>query len=44
VQLLTDATTWHALSEAGSRYAEARFSRASMRKALAEVFGLETSS
>ena len=43
IRLLTDEVLWRELSEAGSRYAEARFSRASMRKALAEVFALETS-
>ena len=41
VQLLTDREAWLAQSTASSRYAEQRFSRSSMRHALAAAFGLE---
>lgn len=41
VALLTDERAWLACSAASARYAEARFSRASMRHALAAVFELE---
>lgn len=40
-ELLTDDATWRELSVASSRYAEQRFSRQSMRTALAEIFGIE---
>ncbi|MBS0381180.1 MAG: glycosyltransferase [Proteobacteria bacterium] len=41
VELLMDESAWLACSAASARYAEARFSRASMRRALAGVFELE---
>ena len=41
LELLTDQGAWLACSQAASRFAEQRFSKASMRHALAEVFGLE---
>nr|WP_240733965.1 glycosyltransferase [Dyella soli] len=42
VELLTSGDAWRLMSAGGSRYAEAHFSSGSMRKALAEVFRLET--
>lgn len=41
VQLLTDRDAWLTQSTASSRYAGQRFSRSSMRHALAAAFGLE---
>jgi GT2 family glycosyltransferase len=41
LQLLTDQAAWQACSDASSRYAEQRFSKASMRRALADVFNLK---
>ncbi|HEV2622851.1 MAG TPA: methyltransferase domain-containing protein [Frateuria sp.] len=38
-ELLVDDSAWRRLSVASSRYAELRFSRQSMRTALAEIFG-----
>lgn len=40
-ELLTDDGLWRVQSAASSRYAEQRFSRQSMRAALAEIFGIE---
>ena len=40
VELLNDDALWCKLSEASARYAEARFSRDSMRHALAEIFSI----
>ena len=41
LELLTDDGIWRELSLASSHYAEQRFSRRSMRTALAEIFGIE---
>lgn len=40
-ELLTNDALWQELSKASSRYAEQRFSKRSMREALAEVFKVE---